>query len=197
MRTASVGFRTDVIVSHQMVPHITSLSSQDASVSYGLLVAFLKHHVAGEFVGKTYSVGLVEITLPRFAMKWMIGDDYKRPLTLSERFTRQFAPTVAEAGGGYGFSAVAEAWLNFGHIGPLLVGCLFGWGAAMLSRTRSPVVHCLLALVILRYFRSDFASLWKSYVVILGGGAVFWIAVGLCMRGKGRGNLRAVSRRKG
>lgn len=41
-------------------------------------------------------------------------------------FAQTFFPNVYRVGGSLGFSSVAEAYLNFGIVGPVLVGVLFG-----------------------------------------------------------------------
>lgn len=99
-----------------------------------------------------------------------------RPPGAAEWYVRRFYPSVWEMGGGFAFSPVAEAYLNFGPTGIpmvfLCVGLLLGLAE---RRLRSPwalsdtamLMYALTAPLLLVFFRHDAASLMKEVVVFL------------------------------
>jgi len=94
-----------------------------------------------------------------------------RPLAAGEWYAATFYPSVWRAGGAFAFSPVAEAYLNFGYAGVLLLSCLFGSlvgeGELRLARVRalSPwgiAAYALLVPWMLLLSRLDSATLLKS-----------------------------------
>lgn len=72
------------------------------------------------------------------------------------------SPATAHAGGGLGFSLIAEGYLNFGFWGTAIPMLLLGWGIGRLSQRselgNSPLTLCFIALVtipLLIYARAE------------------------------------------
>ncbi len=114
------------------------------------------------YYGKTYTYDVLQAALPG---EWRDT----RFLPLSQAFDWDYLPHLAEQGISMAFSAIAEAWLNFGVVGPILLGLAFGVAAKVIDSGRRGVVFYVFALMTFRLFRSDFASLCKNWIVIYGG----------------------------
>ena len=118
--------------------------------------------------GTTY-VEAVGVVVPRFI--WP-----NRPLAAGEWYAAEFYPSVWQSGGAYGFSPIAEAFLNFGVAGVFLLGLFFGmllhrWEDTVAASTgndpRFGVISYALATPWLAFmWRLDFASVLKNYAVL-------------------------------
>ncbi|HEX6751243.1 MAG TPA: O-antigen polysaccharide polymerase Wzy [Longimicrobium sp.] len=98
-----------------------------------------------------------------------------RPLAPSEWYSATFYPSYFESGGGFAFSPVAEAYLNFGYAGVVLVFLLIGGAVAVVERkfelydALPPWVGVSYALVVpwlVIFFRLDMTSFVKSYLLL-------------------------------
>lgn len=149
----------------------TSLSGIDSYASSLIAVTALQNDCPYH-VGKTYIYDAVQATLPR---------EWRAPafLPLSQQFDWDYLPHRAEEGISMAFSAIAESWLNFGIVGPVLLGIAFGVAAKKIDTRPRGIVFYIFALLAFRLFRSDFASLCKNWIVIYGGAMV--ACHGACM----------------
>ena len=118
--------------------------------------------------GWSYAVLPLELTWPRFLLE-------HPPATLSEQYALAWRPTLFEMGGGIGFSAVGEAWLNFGKAGPFLLGAVWGRAARFFDRRPPGPATIVFFLLTVRLFRSDFGSLYKSWIVLFG--VALWLVL--------------------
>jgi RsiW-degrading membrane proteinase PrsW (M82 family) len=147
-----------------------SLSVLDGAASYSMFVAFLQAGDSPLWMGSSYLKIPILMTWPRFLGSFEVR-------TLAEQYSWHFAPGMAAYGGGLGFSALAEAWLNFGFAGPALLGA--AWGAVCKhfdSRARG-IGFYMVALMLLRIFRSDFASLYKSMFLVPAVILIAWMVL--------------------
>jgi len=150
-----------VLQLQRYAPNI-SLSNLEASSSFTILVDYLSRGNCPYWLGSSYIEIPLSLTLPRFLSE-------TRVLTLAENYISTVAPQVFERGGGMGFSSVAESWLNFGVWGPAVLGTIWGTLARFFDSRRRGIAFYVLALMTYRLFRSDFASLYKSWIVVFGG----------------------------
>ena len=139
--------------------HVT-LSGLDADASYSIAL-FYTSHESPLWLGKTYIVTPIMLAWPRF----LGGSDVT---TLAENYVWSYHISTARRGGGMAFSAIAESWLNFSYLGPVLLGCF--WGAATNYFDRRPrgIAYFIVLLMIARLFRSDAATLFKNWVLVWG-----------------------------
>ena len=151
----------------------TSLSGIDSSASSLIAVTALEHDCP-YYMGKTYVYDVVQTALPR---EWRDPDF----LPLSQQFDWDYIPQHAEEGFSMAFSAIAESWLNFGIMGPLLLGITFGFVGKRIDTRPQGVVFYIFALTVFRLFRSDFASLCKNWIIIYGGAMVACYCASLLM----------------
>ena len=98
-----------------------------------------------------------------------------RPHAPSEWYSATFYPSYFESGGGFAFSPVAEAYLNFGYAGVALVFLLIGGAVATVERkfelyeSLPPWVGVSYALIVpwlVIFFRLDLTSFVKSYLLL-------------------------------
>lgn len=152
-----ISFDPDVIA-----PAIIGTSTIDGIGPYVIAVETIDSGRSPLWMGWSYTVLTGRVALPRFLSS--------RPqLTLAEGFTLNYREAKYDKGGGSGFSAIAECWLNFGVWGPVLLGAFCGWISKHFDvKSRGPAYIVFLIMTV-RLFRSDFASLFKSWVVLLGG----------------------------
>ena len=111
---------------------------------------------------------------------WLIfirGSFLKPAETLAESYGSVIAPSVMSQGGGVAFSGVLEAWLNFGVLGPFIIGTLLGGVGKYFDNNRNSVLLPIVLLCFLRYFRSDFASMFKRLIVLNGSMIVVVVTV--------------------
>jgi hypothetical protein len=73
------------------------------------------------------------------------------------------------------FSAIAEAWLNFGWLGPVLLGHVWGAAARFFDGRSRGICYYLFLILTVRLFRSDFATLYKNWIVVWG--SLFCVAI--------------------
>ncbi|MBM3300409.1 MAG: O-antigen polysaccharide polymerase Wzy [Deltaproteobacteria bacterium] len=140
----------------------------------------------GEYLlGYTYTVLPMMMTFPRFLTEMPVQ-------SLSEQYVFRYAQDVFDRGGGMGFSALAESWLNFGLFGPPLFGLAAGVLTKWLDRSPRGLFYFLMVIVLLRYFRSDFASVYKSWIVVFGGLVVIIYTI-LKLLGNDRSSERSYS----
>ena len=80
-----------------------------------------------------------------------------------------------------GFSALAESLLNFGLFGPAVLG--FAWGSLtkFFDSHRRGIMFYIFAFMTIRLFRSDFASLYKSYIIVFGGSVLIVLLILYCL----------------
>lgn len=149
----------------------TSLSGIDSYASSLIAVIGLEEDCP-YYMGKTYTYDVIQAALPR---EWRDPDF----LPLSQQFDWDYLPQRAEEGISMAFSAITEAWLNFGVLGPVLLGLVFGVAAKLVDSRSHGVAFYIFALVVFRLFRSDFASLCKNWIVIYGG--VMFACYCVCM----------------
>ena len=93
--------------------------------------------------------------------------------TLSEQFVLDHREAHFDKGGGIGFSAIAESWLNFGILGPLILGAAWGIGAKYFDARERGIGYVIFFIMTIRLMRSDFGSLFKSWTFLLGGSLLF------------------------
>jgi hypothetical protein len=91
--------------------------------------------------------------------------------TASDWLARTVTYQGAAAGGGIGYSFIAEAYLNFGWMGPPLVMMLFGFGLAAVecfaARSASPAAAALMAVTFyfaLIYARAESSNILRAIV---------------------------------
>jgi hypothetical protein len=120
-----------------------------------------------------YRYGGTYLELPSIAVPLALWR--QRPPAPGEWYAATFYPSEWEQGGAYAFSPVAEAWLNFGMAGVVLVFATLGLLLARLEARllRDPVLAAWPALAyglavpyLLTFFRLDLASFVKSYCVL-------------------------------
>jgi len=157
----------------ESLPYL-SLSRIDATSSFRIFATFLKMGNSPYWLGSTYVKIPLAITWPRF-----LTDD--PVLTLSEQYIWSFVPDAAARGAGMGFSALAESWLNFGFLGPILLGLTWGLLARFVDHKRRGLSFFVMAIMTIRLFRSDFASLYKNWVVLLGGSLILLMLLLRCV----------------
>ncbi len=68
--------------------------------------------------------------------------------------------------GRFGFSPIAEAYLNFGLPGIPAVGLILGFLIALINRYGHPLIYVMTLELAFRFYRTDFASLFKRYFVV-------------------------------
>ncbi len=115
--------------------------------------------------GATY-LGAMGVLIPRAI--WPA-----RPQGAAEWYVARFYPDVADAGGAFAFSPVAEAYLNFGQwgvvVGFLLIGLLVGLVDRHLRHGGSPaqaIGYGICVYLLFVFSRLDSATVLKSYVLI-------------------------------
>lgn len=91
------------------------------------------------------------------------------PETLAERYLVKLAPEVASEGGGIAFSGILNLWLDGGTWGVILGGAMLGYVVRKCDSARGSLWVPFLLMVVIRFFRSDFASMYKRFFIINGG----------------------------
>jgi hypothetical protein len=144
------------------------LSMIESSASYNMLVWSLTEDLSMDWPsGYSLLILPVLIGMPRFLLD--VGQK-----TLGEAFLQQYRPELLERGGGAGFGGLPEFYLNFGWFGPLLLGFMVGICLRYAKTMHHGLVYFVLFLCLFRLFRSDVASIFKSYVVMFGGSMLLW-----------------------
>lgn len=106
--------------------------------------------------GETYLLTPLMKALPSFIYK-------SKAESLAVEFKKQYAPN---SDGFFGFSPIAEALINFGILGLLISGILFGSYLYFLGKIRHGIFYYVNVMIIIRFLRVDFASLFKRYFVV-------------------------------
>ncbi len=132
------------------------LSRFEGIQSWVMTVEILSDGPSPLWWGWSYTILPMQLLWPRFLLEFP-------PQTLSEQYAEFLRPNLFEAGGGIGFSAIGEAWLNFGFVGPALLGAAWGLAAKWVDRHPRGIAMIVFVIMTLRLFRSDFGSLFKSW----------------------------------
>ena len=149
-----------------------SLAALDANASY-LIAIFYMGEPSPLWLGRSYIETPLLLAWPRF----LGGSEVQ---TLAEHYVWTYHPSVAAQGGAMAFSAMAEAWLNFGHVGSILVGIVFGGLTRVFDSMPRGISFYIVMLIVVRLFRSDAATLVKNWIIVWG--VMFAIVyVGLCV----------------
>lgn len=127
-------------------------------------VAIIGHVITEErdlLWGESYVVTPLLMTLPR-----MLSRD--QPSTLAERASVELVPTHHIRPVGVAYSATAEAYRNFGAVGPFLIGLIYGVVMRAVDARYGGILFFWFILINLRFLRSDFASIYKNWIVVTG-----------------------------
>lgn len=163
-----------------------SVSQLEGMGPYSTSVMLGLYESPGNLLGKTYTWTCLQMLYPRFLQSSPVE-------TLSEQYGAQFHPDFTAIGGGLGFSGMGEAWLNFGFMGPVIVGLLLGILLKYFDEKPRGIGVVLILFVIVRFFRSDAASIFKSYIVLFGGSFLLILTL-LCLWSTANGLVRHVGR---
>ncbi len=147
------------------VPSFSGFAALESSDAWAYFVHFLEAGPSPWWLGWSYLGGTLVTAIPR-ALR---GGE---PAALAERYAVELTAGTSDVAHGAGFSALAEAWLNFGELGPALAGLGWGVAAGRLDTRPRGIAFYLFAVMSLRFLRSDFASLVKSWGFIFGGALV-------------------------
>ena len=163
------------------------LSSGESAGHYIVFNDILKNK---EKLDKMY--GLTYIKAPLIIVpKFVYPDRYQG---LSYWFVNKFYPGTAKRGGGFAFSIVAEAYLNFGFLGTFFIGLIFGiifariWIVTMFKykTALSQTIYMLLLLFIITLPRADFSAILKESTIsiFLPLAVIFVVSKALRIEGK-------------
>jgi hypothetical protein len=145
-----------------LVPSFPGFAGLESSDAWAYFVHFLRAGPSPWWLGWSYLGGTLVTALPR-ALRGA------ESAALAERYAVELTAEPSDVAHGAGFSALAEAWLNFGDLGPALAGLAWGLAAGRLDTRPRGIGFYLFAIMSLRFLRSDFASLVKSWGLIFGG----------------------------
>lgn len=137
-----------------------SLSGLDADASY-VIAAFYTSHESPMWLGQSYIETPILLAWPRFLGGVEVS-------TLAEEYVWAYHTRTAERGGALAFSAIAEAWLNFGYAGALVLGTFWGIVTNLFDRRPRGILFFIVLLMVARLFRSDAASLVKNWLLVWG-----------------------------
>jgi hypothetical protein len=153
-----LGDRVDMAMIYENL-HMT-LSGLDADASYSIAL-FFTGSPSPLWLGSSYVETPLLLAWPRFLGGIEVS-------TLAEDYVWAYHISTAKRGGALAFSAIAEAWLNFSYIGPVILGVVWGAIANYFDRRPRGVAYFLVVLMVARLFRSDAASLIKNWVIVWG-----------------------------
>jgi hypothetical protein len=139
-----------------------SISKVEAAGMMSMFIYFLEKSVSPLWLGYSYVEITVRNILPRFIT------DFSVP-ALSEQYSPVLDFNFSTNPTDIGFSAMAESWLSFGLLGPVIVGLFFGVLTRFFDKGRKGMAFYIFACFSLRFFRVDFASLTKSWAVAFVG----------------------------
>lgn len=139
-----------------------SLSGIDATSSWIIFADHLSVGNSPYWLGSSYVKIPLLLTWPRFLSKNPV-------MTLAEQYMFTFRPKRAARGSRMGFSALCESWLNFGLLGPALLGMVWGTLSKFFDSRPRGITFYIFAFITYRLFRSGAAELYKSYIVVFGG----------------------------
>jgi len=153
-----------------------SLSIIDPVGPFNLTTWVLTDWEIGDIYGG-YTVFVLPIirAFPRFLF------EFDAP-TLAEQFMILYLPHIAAAGGGRGFGIIAEFYLNFYLFGPFIFGVMWGLFSRLLNNHHSLILSFLFLMCNFRIFRSDIASVFKSYIIIYGSIFFAWYIISLIIK---------------
>jgi len=133
-----------------------SFSRIEGLSPYEVLITVMNDEYIVHRYGESYLQTTVKTILP--------GSIYKsNEETLAVEYKKKYAPMSM---GYFGFSPIAESIVNFGIFGPLLIGLLFGMYLFGISSLKIGLLYYLNIMFIIRFFRTDFASLVKRYYMV-------------------------------
>ncbi|WP_050615018.1 O-antigen polysaccharide polymerase Wzy [Bacillus testis] len=101
--------------------------------------------------------------LPSVIFEFITGSN--KPLNIADWYTVKYYPYMYKSGGGFGFSPIAQAWMNGGLKVVIGVFLIFGIFIACLNNTKK-YKYLLLALVIW-FQRGSFQSVFTEFIYIL------------------------------
>lgn len=99
-------------------------------------------------------------TLPSSIYQVLVGES--KPLNLGDWYVKYFYPYIFESGGGFGFSPIAQAWMNGGLISIIVVFSIIGFLISYINKT-SYYKYLMLALVIW-FQRGAFNSVVTEFI---------------------------------
>ena len=148
----------------------------------GVADAALSSYNFGFYFSRIETLSAFEISnyvLTKYDQAYQFGQSYFfAPLTFIPRFiadfsdlriSRMYKEIIAPGQEGYfGFSPIAEAYVNFGWLGILFIGIIFSFIYSVLELHRLSLVNVLSFFFIFRFFRSDFASSFKMNYFVYG-----------------------------
>lgn len=134
------------------------------------------------YFSRIETLSAFEITnyvLTTYDQAYLLGKSYfVAPLTFIPRFIADFSDLrisriykeilAPDQEGYFGFSAIAEAFVNFGWVGIVFVGIIFSFIFSILKLERLSIFNLLSFFFIFRFFRSDFASSFKMNYLVYG-----------------------------
>jgi len=133
-----------------------SLSRIEGLSPYEVIITVMDDDSKKLRYGESYLVTMPKTVLP--------GSIYQSD---EETLAVEFKKVYAQSSMGYfGFSPIAEALLNFGLIGQLIIGTLFGMYLFFVASMRVGLFYYLNIMFIIRFLRTDFASLVKRYFMV-------------------------------
>jgi hypothetical protein len=148
-----------------------SISVIEPVSSYNLTTWVITDWGIGDiYAGYTIFVLPLIRALPRFLFEF-------EATTLAESFLSLYLPHIAATGGGRGFGIVAEFYLNFYLIGPFIFGILWGLISKFVNKNNSLVISFVFLLCNFRIFRSDVASVFKTYIILYGSIFLVWYLI--------------------
>lgn len=162
-----IGDRVDLAMAFENL--VFTLSGLDAHASYSIAV-FYTGFDSPLWLGESYFQTPLLLAWPRF----LGGLDVT---TLAEDYVWKYHAVTAERGGALAFSAIAEAWLNFSYLGPVLLGVFWGAVTNFFDRRPRGICYFIVLLMVARLFRSDAASLFKNWILVWG--TMFLVAITL------------------
>tara|TARA_B100000900_G_scaffold415351_1_gene444948 strand:+ start:867 stop:2021 length:1155 start_codon:yes stop_codon:yes gene_type:complete len=113
-------------------------------------------------MGVSYVLTPIMLAIPRFLFDFGVT-------TMAENFVLNNFPDIAARGNAMGFSIIAESLINFGRMGPIIIGCFWGGIAKILDSRKKDIIFVIGLFIFMKLFRADFATLIKSHMIVFGG----------------------------
>ncbi len=133
-----------------------SLSRIEALSPFEVIRVIINDKFIEHQYGSTYFITTIKTAIPKIFYK-------SDTQTLAVQFKEIYAPSSK---GYFGFSPIAEAIINFGYIGVPMVGLLFGVYLFTMCSIKIGIFYYLNIMVIIRFFRTDFAGLFKRFFIV-------------------------------
>ncbi len=143
-----------------------SFSRLEGAGAFGVVAFVISSGESPLYFGETYIVTTFEDVVSRY----FTGE---APERLAEKFMKDYLPEIRARGNNYSYPAMAEAWLNFGMLGPILIGLVLGALCKWVDDRPRGILFITLFFFIMRFFRSDFTSAFKLLIVFYGGSLAF------------------------